>query len=79
MFVDGARIANDPATRTAQIIKGYWRLGWGQLSAWAPAGSGEYFQGSLDEFWAMHAARADDFVKLSYENLKPGSRLIQWP
>jgi hypothetical protein len=79
MFVDGARIANDPATRTAQIIAGYWRLGWGQLSAWAPAGSGEYFQGSLDEFWAMHAARADDFVKLSYENLKSGSRLIQWP
>jgi len=79
MFVDGAHIANDPATHTAQIIKGYWRLGWGQLSAWAPAGSGEYFQGSLDEFWAIHAARSDDFVKLSYENLKPGSRLIRWP
>ena len=79
MFVDGARIANDPATRTAQIIKGYWRLGWGQLSAWAPAGSGEYFQGSLDEFWAVHSALADDFVKLNYENLKPGSRLIRWP
>jgi len=42
-------------------------------------GSGEYFQGSLDEFWAIHAALPDDFVKLSYENLKPGSRLIQWP
>ncbi|MBW8890229.1 MAG: hypothetical protein JF616_20945, partial [Fibrobacteres bacterium] len=50
-----------------------------QLSAWAPAGSGEYFQGSLDEFWAVHAGLADDFVKLSYENLKPGSRLIKWP
>ena len=79
LFVDGSRIGNDPATRTAQVIKGYWRLGWGQLSAWAPAGSGEYFQGSLDEFWAVHSALADDFVKLSYENLKPGSRLIRWP
>jgi hypothetical protein len=79
LFVDGSRIGNDPATRTAQIIKGYWKLGWGYLSAWAPAGSGEYFQGSLDEFWVVHAALGDDFVKLSYENLKPGSRLIRWP
>jgi len=79
MFVDGARIGNDPATHTAQIVKGYWHLGWGQLSSWAPSGNGEYFQGSLDEFWAVHSALADDFVKLYYENLKPGSRLIRWP
>ncbi len=79
LFVDGARIGNDPATHTAQILKGYWRLGWGQLANWAPSGNGEYFQGSLDEFWAVHSALADDFVKLYYENLKPGSRLIRWP
>jgi len=50
-----------------------------RLSGWGPAGTGEYFQGSLDEFWAVHAALSDDFVKLSFENLKPGSRLILWP
>jgi hypothetical protein len=79
LYVDGARVANDPSTRTAQIIKGHWRLGYGQLSGWGPAGTGEYFQGSLDEFWAVHAALPDGFVKLSYENLKPGSRLVRWP
>jgi hypothetical protein len=79
LFVDGARLANDPATRTAQIIKGYWRLGYDRLSGWGPAGTGEYFQGSLDEFWAVHAALSDDFVKLSFENLKPGSGLVRWP
>jgi hypothetical protein len=79
LFIDGTRIAMDPSARTAQIIKGYWRLGYGRLSGWGPVGTGEYFQGSLDEFWAVHSALSDDFVKLSFENLKPGSSLIQWP
>jgi hypothetical protein len=78
-FVDGARVANDPATHTAQVIKGYWRLGYDRISGWGPSGTGEYFQGSLDEFWAVHAALSDDFVKLSFENLKPGSGLVRWP
>lgn len=79
LFVDGARLANDPATNRAQIIKGYWRLGYGQLSSWGPSGTGEYFQGSLDEFWAVHAALPEGFIRLSFENLKPGSRLVRWP
>lgn len=79
LYVDGERVANDPATHTAQIIKGYWRLGYGQLSGWGPTGTGEYFQGALDEFWVSQTALPDDFVKLSYENLKPGSRLVRWP
>ena len=79
LFIDGVRVANDPGSRSAQIIQGYWRLGYGQLSGWGPGGTGEYFQGVLDEFWAVHAALSDDFVRLSYQNLKPGSRLILWP
>jgi len=42
----------------------------------------EYYvslRGSLDEFRVIHAALADDFVKLSFGNLKPGSRLILGP
>lgn len=79
LFVDGERVAHDPSTYRAQIIRGYWRLGYGLRSGWAPSGSGEYFQGSLDECWIAHRALSDDFVKLSYANLKPGSRLIRWP
>lgn len=79
LFIDGTRIAMDPSARTAQVVKGYWRMGYGRLSGWGPIGTGEYFQGSLDEFWAVHSSLPDDFVRLSFENLKPGSRLIRWP
>lgn len=78
-FLDGVKVAEDPATVEGENVTGYWRLGFGHLSDWAPPGTSLYFQGAMDEVWIAHADFSDDFVKLSFENQKPGSRLLRSP
>ncbi len=78
-FLDGVRVSQDPATVEGENVRGYWRLGYGFLSQWAPAGTSLYWQGALDEVWIAHAERSDDFVKLLFENQKAGSRLLSFP
>jgi hypothetical protein len=81
LFVDGVKVAEDPATVEAENINGYWRLGFGHLSdgLWAPIGTSSYFQGAVDEVWITHAERSDDFLKLTFENQRPGSLLLKLP
>lgn len=79
LFVDGVKVAEDPATVEAENINGFWRLGFGYLSEWAPAGTSSYFQGAVDEVWITHAERSDDFLKLTFENQRPGSLLLKFP
>jgi hypothetical protein len=79
LFVDGALVASDPASTVAEDITGYWRWGYGALDNWVKPGTDFHFQGSLDEIWIAHAARSDAFIKLSFENLKADSRLLQFP
>ena len=81
LFVDGVKVAENPASVEAENINGFWRLGFGHLSdgAWAPVGTSTYFQGAVDEVWITHAERSDDFVKLTFENQRPGSLLLKFP
>jgi Concanavalin A-like lectin/glucanases superfamily/Domain of unknown function (DUF2341) len=81
LFVDGVKVAEDTATVEAENINGFWRLGFGHLSdgAWAPTGTSTYFQGAVDEVWITHAERSDDFLKLTFENQRPGSLLLKFP
>jgi concanavalin A-like lectin/glucanase superfamily protein/uncharacterized protein DUF2341 len=79
LFVDGVKVAEDPSTVEAENIRGYWRIGFGNLSSWAPAGTSAYFQGAVDEVWITHAERSDDFLKLTFENQRPGSLLLKFP
>lgn len=80
-FVDGGKVAQDPTTVTGENVRGYWRLGYGNLkqSNWAPPDTKEYFQGILDEVWIAHSAHSDEFIKLTFENQKPGSLLLKSP
>lgn len=79
LFVDGVKVAEDPSTVEAENIGGYWRIGFGNLSAWAPAGTSAYFQGAVDEVWITHAECSDDFLKMTFENQRPGSLLLKFP
>ncbi|MDB5047746.1 MAG: repeat-containing protein [Fibrobacteres bacterium] len=79
LFVDGVLVASDPASTVAENITGFWRWGYGSLDNWAPPGTSRYFQGALDEIWIAHSARSDDFLKLSFENQRTDSRLLQLP
>jgi hypothetical protein len=77
--VDGALVARNPAIVEAQNIPGYWRIGNGILAAWAPPGTSQFFQGTVDEAWIAHAELSDDYIRLSYENQKQGTPLLKYP
>jgi Concanavalin A-like lectin/glucanases superfamily/Domain of unknown function (DUF2341) len=79
LFVDGVKVAEDASSVEAENIRGYWRIGLGNLSYWASAGTSTYFQGAVDEVWITHAERSDDFLKLTFENQRPGSLLLKFP
>lgn len=78
-FVDGALVARNPAIVEAQNITGYWRIGNGILSDWAPPGTSQFYRGSVDEVWIAHAELSDDYIRLAYENQKPGTTLLKYP
>ena len=50
LYVDGAQVAADTTTTTAQAFNGYWRAGYDNLTGWgANAPTNFYFTGSLDD------------------------------
>ncbi|MGB3731830.1 PKD domain-containing protein [Microbacterium sp.] len=49
MYVDGAQVASDPSTTSAQSYSGYWRIGGDSLGSWPSAPSNVWFKGAIDE------------------------------
>jgi hypothetical protein len=47
LYVDGAVVARDTATTTAQGITGYWRIGYDSVFGWPSAPSNPSFTGSM--------------------------------
>lgn len=72
LFVDGNLVASNSANNP-QNYWGYWRIGYDNLTAWPNLPSSFYFQGVLDEAVVAHRERSDDWIKLGYENQKPGA------
>ena len=48
LYVDGALVASDPTTTSAEVDSGYWRIGYDNLSGWGPnQPTNFFFTGSL--------------------------------
>lgn len=48
LYVDGALVASDPTTTSAETDSGYWRIGFDNLAGWGPnQPTNFYFTGSL--------------------------------
>jgi hypothetical protein len=48
LYVDGALVASDPSTTSAEVVIGYWRIGYDNLSGWGPnQPTNFYYTGSL--------------------------------
>lgn len=47
LYVDGALVATDPATTTAQNYAGYWRIGYDSNGGWTNSPASNFFAGSL--------------------------------
>lgn len=67
LYVDGAEVAADPGTTTAQAIgSGYWRLGYDNLNGWPTKPLTDGWLGSEDEVAVYYAAMSADEVKAHY-------------
>ena len=51
LYVDGAQVAADTSTTTAQSFSGFWRVGYDSLTGWPSDPSTDYWTGSLA--WAQ--------------------------
>jgi signal peptidase I len=49
LYLDGALVASDATSRSAENYTGYWQIGAGPLSGWPSQPTSTYFSGSLDE------------------------------
>lgn len=47
LYVDGAQVARDSTSKTAQNFTGYWRIGYDNLNSWPNAPYSYYFQGAV--------------------------------
>lgn len=47
LYVDGAQVARDATSKTAQNFTGYWRIGYDNLSSWPNSPTSYYFQGAV--------------------------------
>ena len=49
LYIDGAEVAADTTTTTAETTTGFWRVGYDNLDSWTSQPANRFFKGSLDE------------------------------
>ncbi len=76
LFLDGELAASDATVTQGFAYPGFWRIGYDNFGAWDGSPRNYHFRGTLDEIRVTRAAWSDAFIRLSYENQKPGSGLL---
>ena len=66
LYVDGAQVASDPTTTTAQSYNGYWRVGDDNLSGWTSAPTSNFFNGTIDDVAVYPTALSLQRVQVHY-------------
>lgn len=56
LYIDGALVAQDASTTTAQSYTGYWRLAYDNIDSWASTPTNRFFTGSLDDAYIYNRA-----------------------
>ena len=49
LYIDGVSVAGRTDVKTAQVAKGFWRVGGDNLNGWTSAPASKYFNGAIDE------------------------------
>ena len=49
LYIDGASVAGRTDVKSAQVAKGFWRVGGDNLNGWTSAPASKYFNGAIDE------------------------------
>lgn len=73
LFVDGAKVGEDPTMVLAQVGTGYWRMGFEpEFTDWPDAPTATYFRGALDEVRVAMAAPDAARARLDYHTQGSG-------
>ena len=80
LYVDGNKMADDPAVTTAQgYAKGYWKVGFDfKFYDWPFPPTALYFKGAIDEVRVANKPFSKEWIKLSYESQRPDSRFLRF-
>jgi hypothetical protein len=76
LFLDGEPVASDPGVQASSHYTGFWRIGYDNFGNWENLPRSHWFQGVLDEARVTRAAWSDAFIRLAFENQKPGSTVV---
>jgi hypothetical protein len=76
IFFDGVLEDRDTQTTGAEDYTGYWVLGTGTLGDWGPIANHRYFYGAMDEVRIEQTARSPEWIRMSYETQRMGSKVI---
>jgi hypothetical protein len=66
LYIDGALVASDATTTTAQNYNGYWKIGYDNINGWTSNPSNFYFNGSLDEVYIYNRELTAGEVSTQY-------------
>ncbi len=68
LYIDGALVASDPSTTTAQNYTGYWRIGYDNVNGWTSNPTSYYFSGILDDALIYSTALTSTQVAAVYSS-----------
>ncbi|MEO8770604.1 MAG: fibronectin type III domain-containing protein [Ferruginibacter sp.] len=68
LYADGAQVAADPLTTTAENYTGYWRIGYDNNGGWTSQPSNFYFTGNLDDAIIYQRALSSTEVNTLYNS-----------
>jgi PKD repeat protein len=71
LYVDGVKVANDAATKSAQKGNGYWRIGGDNLDAWTNRPTSRNFNGTIDEVSVYPLVLTDQQIADQYQAAGP--------
>ena len=66
LYIDGAQVASNTTTTTAQSYTGYWRVGEDNLNTWTSAPTSYFFNGTIDEAAVYPTALSLQRVQVHY-------------
>jgi hypothetical protein len=78
-YVDGVKAGGHTDVTLAQDYAGYWRMGFSyRMTDWTGGFQARYFNGDLDEGRVSAKVFPEDWIRLSYGNQAPGSKILRF-
>lgn len=79
LYVDGTKVASDPAVTSTNPYNGYWRVGGDTVTSWPGAPTSGYLSGTIDEVAIYNSPLSDVQVTQHYADSGNGASVPNTP